>query len=67
MAVAAKTGTAQFGTEGKTHALVTVFAPYEDPELTLAIVLEGGGEGTAATAVARDILAWYAEHYDTHE
>ena len=62
LAVAAKTGTAQFGSEGKTHALVTAFAPMENPELALAIVLEGGGEGTVATRVAREVLAWYAAH-----
>lgn len=59
---AAKTGTAQFGNEGKTHALVTAFAPYENPEIVLAIVLEGGGEGTQATAVAKKILEWYGQN-----
>jgi len=58
--VAAKTGTAQFGVMGRTHALVTAFAPYTNPELAIAIVLEGGGSGTEATTVAREILEWYA-------
>lgn len=60
VAVAAKTGTAQFGNEGKTHALVTAFVPYENPELVLAVVLEGGGQGTVATEVVKRVLAWYA-------
>lgn len=60
MSVAAKTGTAQFGTTGDTHALVTAFAPFDEPELALAILLEGGGGGGEATSVARDIIEWYA-------
>jgi penicillin-binding protein 2 len=60
ISAAAKTGTAQFGNEGKTHALVTAFAPYEKPELAIAVVLEGGGNSPEATRVARDILEWYA-------
>ena len=60
ISVAAKTGTAQFGDGSRTHALTTAFMPYEEPELALAIILEGGGQGTEATAVARDIIEWYA-------
>lgn len=56
----AKTGTAQFGSEKRTHGWVTVFAPYEDPEVVLVVLIEGGGEGSAvAVPVARDILQWY--------
>lgn len=45
---AAKTGTAQFGNEGKTHAVFTSYAPYENPELVITVLVEGGGEGHAA-------------------
>lgn len=62
MSSAAKTGTAQFGNANRTHALVTAFAPYEEPTIVLAIILEGGGEGTAATAVAKEVLAWYSQN-----
>ena len=62
IAVAAKTGTAQVGTKGPTHAWVTAFAPYKNPTITLAIVIEGGGEGTVATGVAKEVLAWYAQN-----
>ena len=58
--VAAKTGTAQFGNEGKTHAWMTAFAPYNDPQIVIVVVLEGGGEGySTAGPVAREILNWY--------
>ncbi|MBI2984537.1 MAG: penicillin-binding protein 2 [Candidatus Kerfeldbacteria bacterium] len=57
---AGKTGTAEFGNAGKTHAWYTVFAPYEDPQIVLAVVIEGGGEGhQSALPVAQRVLDWY--------
>ncbi|MBI4023119.1 penicillin-binding protein 2 [Candidatus Berkelbacteria bacterium] len=57
---AAKTGTAQFSTAEATHAWFSAFAPYENPELVLAILIEGGGAGNeVALPVALDALAWY--------
>lgn len=56
-AVAAKTGTAQYGSKNETHAWFTAFAPYDDPRIALAVVVEGGGEGAfSALPIARDIL-----------
>lgn len=61
--VAAKTGTAQFGTEDKTHAWFTSFAPYEDPQIVISVIVEGAGEGyEAAAPVAKDVLKWWSEH-----
>lgn len=63
ISVAGKTGTAQFGNEGKTHAWFTSFAPYEDPKIAVTILVEGGGEGfETAAPVARDILKWWSEN-----
>jgi len=60
VAVAAKTGTAQFGNEGKTHAWFAAFAPYNDPQIVISVIVEGGGEGySAAGPIAKDILNWY--------
>ncbi len=60
VAVAAKTGTAQFGTEDRTHAWITCFAPFEDPELVVTVIIEGGGEGSAtALPVAKKALRSY--------
>lgn len=60
VAAAGKTGTAQFGTENKTHAWFTCFAPYDTPEIVLTIIVEEGGEGSAtALPIAREILNWY--------
>lgn len=58
--VAAKTGTAQFGDKDKTHAWMVAFAPYNDPQIALAVIIEGGGEGYAAAGpVAKSVLDWY--------
>lgn len=60
--VACKTGTAQFGIEGKlTHAWLTAFAPVERPEIVVTALVEGGGEGSAVAApVAKAVLEeWF--------
>lgn len=55
-----KTGTAQFGSEGKTHAWFTAFAPFENPEIAITVIVEGGGEGhQAALPVVKEALEWY--------
>ncbi|MFH1551980.1 MAG: penicillin-binding protein 2 [bacterium] len=57
---AGKTGTAQFGTEGDTHAWFVGFAPYDDPQIVLVVLVEGGGEGNSvAVPVAKNVLEWY--------
>lgn len=57
---AGKTGTAQFGPNKKTHAWFTTFAPYTDPHIVLAVIIEGGGEGhAAALPVAKELYQWY--------
>lgn len=59
--VAGKTGTAQVtSTFRKTNAWFTGFAPYDNPEIALAIVIEGAGEGSsAAVPVAKEVFNWY--------
>lgn len=57
---AGKTGTAQFGSDGKTHSWFTVFAPYENPEIVLTVLVEEGGEGNdASLPIAQAALARY--------
>ena len=57
---AGKTGTAQYYGNKKTHAWYIAYAPYDDPEIALAVIVEGGGEGhAAAVPVAKEILRWY--------
>lgn len=60
VAVAGKTGTAQWKEGKETHAWFTGFAPYDRPEILVAILIEEGGEGSSvAVPVARDFLSWY--------
>jgi penicillin-binding protein 2 len=58
--MAGKTGTAQWRTGQPNHAWFTGFAPYDDPEIVVTVLIEAGGEGSAAAApVAREIMeAW---------
>ncbi len=60
-AIAGKTGTAQWHSEKDYHAWFTSFAPFDDPEIVVTVLLEEGGEGSeTAVPVARDILqAWW--------
>ncbi len=55
--LAGKTGTAQAGGRKQTHAWFTGFAPYEQPEIVVVVLLEEGGEGSStAVPVAREVL-----------
>lgn len=59
VSAAAKTGTAELGGD-RYHNWVTVFAPYDDPEIVLTVMLENvKGVQAAALPVAREILQWY--------
>ena len=58
--VAGKTGTAQFENNNKTHAWFASFAPYENSQIALIILIEGGGEGhLSANPVAKEVYEWY--------
>jgi penicillin-binding protein 2 len=58
--VAGKTGTAQFSSAKKTHAWFSGFAPFDEPQVTITILLEEAGEGSEfAVPVAYDFLNWY--------
>ena len=60
VAVAGKTGTAQFGTEDKTHGWFISFAPYDNPEIAMVVLSEGGGEGSSSgVPVTKEVYDWY--------
>jgi penicillin-binding protein 2 len=60
VSVAGKTGTAQFLDNQKTHAWFECYAPYENPEIAVVVLIEGGGGGREIAApVAKDILNYY--------
>lgn len=57
--VGAKTGTAQTGSAtGEANAVFVCFAPYDDPEVAIAIVAEKGGSGTELAGIAADVLGY---------
>lgn len=60
VSAAGKTGTAQWSSIKKPHAWFTGWAPYDDPELVITVLIEEGEEGSkSAIGAAYDILNWY--------
>lgn len=55
--VAAKTGTAE--NSGSDHTTFICYAPYNKPEVAIAVVLEHGVKGQYSMQVARDLLDAY--------
>ena len=55
--VAAKTGTAE--NSGSDHTVFICYAPYDEPEVALAVVLEHGASGKYSMTVARKLLEAY--------
>ena len=55
----AKTGTAQLGTGITNNGVFVCFAPYDEPEVAVAIVIEKGGSGAALASTAVQILNAY--------
>ncbi|HBV58197.1 MAG TPA: penicillin-binding protein 2 [Candidatus Magasanikbacteria bacterium] len=63
IAVAGKTGTAQWSSKYSPHAWFTGFGPYENPQIVLTILIEEGGEGShVAVPVAREVFDWWAKN-----
>lgn len=58
--VAAKTGTAETGKNNYLHKWITVFAPYDNPEIVLTIVIEDIPDTQPTTIpIAKEVLNWY--------
>ena len=55
----AKTGTAQLGGGQTNNGVFVCFAPYDDPEIALAMVIEHGNAGAALASTAVNILNAY--------
>lgn len=61
---AGKTGTAQWSSQKNPHAWFTGFAPYDNPEIVITVLVEEGKEGSAiAVPIAKEVLAWYFKEY----
>lgn len=59
LAVAGKTGTAQQSTDKPNHGLFIGYAPYDDPEVAIAVRITNGYSSANAALVARDVLSYY--------
>jgi penicillin-binding protein 2 len=66
--IGGKTGTAEIGEADENglydrqHAVFTAFAPYDDPEIAIAVIVEDGGEGsTYAVPVADRVIRAFFE------
>ena len=58
VAVAGKTGTAQEDLSRPSHGLFIGFAPYEDPEIAMAVRITNGYSSGNAVSVAKDIFSY---------
>lgn len=58
--LAAKSGSAQYGTEGYEHSLYASFSPADNPEIAVVAVMEGGPQrNTTAAEVTKQIYDYY--------
>lgn len=57
--VAAKTGTAQKGESVANDAIFICYAPFDDPEIAMAIVVQKGSAGSNCAVIAQEILEAY--------
>ena len=61
IAIAGKTGTAQ-NPHGRPHSLFIAFAPYDNPKIAVAVMVENAGYGaTTAAPIARDMIKAYLD------
>lgn len=61
--VAGKTGSAQVA--GGTNGLFIGYAPLDNPQIAISVVVENGGAGTLAASVAKEVFSAYFEKPET--
>ena len=63
ISIAAKTGSAQVAGNTKTNAIFIGYAPADNPQIAILILIEDAREGSLnAVPIARDVLRWYYEN-----
>ena len=66
--VGAKTGTAQTGgTSSNAHSVFVCFAPFDDPEIAVSMVVEHGEGGGDVSQLCADVLSYYFSAQETRE
>lgn len=60
VAAAGKTGTAQWHSRKEPHAWFVGYAPYDNPEIALAVLVEEGESGAGISVrIAKEVFEWY--------
>lgn len=59
IAIAAKTGTAETNNGKSDNSTFIAYAPYDDPQIAIAVVIEHAGKGSYAQEIARDVFDEY--------
>ena len=67
LTLAGKTGTAQQSLRHPNHALFVGYAPYENPEIAIALRITNGYTSANAAAMAADIFRYYFDLVDDEE
>jgi penicillin-binding protein 2 len=63
MTSAGKTGSAQVSNNTRTNAFFVGYAPAENPDIAVLVLIENALEGSLnAVPIARDVLGWYYEN-----
>ena len=57
--IAGKTGSAQTGVDGEAHGWFVGFAPYNEPEIAVVVMVEKAGSGGYTAVVAKEIMEEY--------
>lgn len=60
--VAGKTGTAQISANEPNHAVFVSFAPFQDPELSVSVVIPNAFTSSNAATLASTIYQYYFDH-----
>ena len=63
----AKTGSAQVSAQTESNAVFVCFAPYDDPEIVVAMAVEHGGSGSELASMAAEVLSYYFSFKETRE
>ena len=64
--IGGKTGTAQVSS-GSDTVLFVGFAPYDDPEIVVSVVVEHGDQSSRATSVAKAVFDHYFASLEVHD
>ncbi len=62
--VAGKTGTSQISKNNANHALFVSYGPYENPEISVTVVIPNGYTSGNAAALAKDVYSYYFKTSD---